>query len=116
MPGGNWDFNQTLDPNTGQVKWPTGPLTLETATEQPTWVEAWVVQRTADGTTGASQSYYQSSGWVTGRWTANKLRWKEGDLRVGPALGIALVSSHDTATSPPTPHYYWWVDQINLRP
>jgi hypothetical protein len=76
--GGNWDQNQTL--KAGQVEWPTGPLTGFTGTETPTWVEAWVVQRS----TGASQSYYQSSGWVTGRWTANKLRWKEGDLGVGP--------------------------------
>lgn len=110
MPGGNWDYNQNL--NAGQVEWPTGPLTVApTGTEIPTWVEAWVLQRA----TGASQRTVQSSGWVTGQWTADGHVWREGRFQAGPALGIALVSTRDSATNPPTARHYWWIDMINLN-
>jgi hypothetical protein len=53
--GGNWKFKQKL--RNKQVEWPTGPLTGFGSNETPTWVEAWVVQRT----TGASQRTFQKT-------------------------------------------------------
>ena len=112
MPG-RWDYNQhlnTLSTGTNRVEWPTGPLTLASATEQPTWVEAWVVQRS----TGASQRTVQRVFGAPGRWRADGIPpgWIQGSFQVGPALGIALLASHDNATS--TDRNFWWVDIIDL--
>src|SRR4026207_1948905 len=105
--GGNWKFKQKL--RNKQVEWPTGPLTGFGSNETPTWVEAWVVQRT----TGASQRTFQKT-WSGGysKWTADKRGLWQGKLRKGPAVGIALLSSHDSIAN--DDYYYWWVDQIKL--
>jgi hypothetical protein len=107
--GGNWDQDQNL--NNGWVEWPTGPLTIEEE-ETPTWLEAWVVQRT----TGASQSTYQAAPFAPGhtKWTADTKGWKQGTFQPGPALGIALLSLHNSDSN--TDDFYWWIDEINLTP
>jgi hypothetical protein len=126
MPAGNWDFHQTLNPVTGRVEWPTGPLQLAaTGTEIPTWVEAWVMHRTDNvlpiswlldhgGGLGASQRTRQSGGWVPGYWTAAGIPpgWVQGKFQAGPALGIALAASHDNATN--TDAFFWWLDVIDV--
>src|SRR5262245_60239239 len=102
----NWDPNQNL--NGSRVEWPTGPLTFDRNTEEPTWVEAWVMQ----DATGASQRTGQSKGWVKGHWTADENPWKQGAFQSGPALGIPLAAWKDTADG--TSHSEWWVRIVNL--
>jgi hypothetical protein len=109
MPAGNWDYNQNLNTGTYQVEWPTGPVTVK-QTETATWLEAWVVQRS----TGASQRTVQRVFGVPGRWTADGIPpgWIEGKFQAGPAIGIALVSSYDSATK--KSDFFWWVEEIDL--
>jgi hypothetical protein len=109
MPG-NWDPNQNLNTNTHQVEWPMGPRTSSSSTEAPTWLEAWVVQ----SSTGASQRTFQRVFGVPGRWTADGIPpgWINGRFQPGPALGIALLASHDSATNADT--FFWWLDVIEL--
>jgi len=112
MPG-RWDDNQSLNATTYQVEWPKGPLTFDSTTEVPTWFEAWVVQ----DSTGASQRTFQKVvSWVPGRWTAEGigpgLGWIHGQFELGPAKGIALVASHDSATN--TDKVFWWEHDIVL--
>ncbi len=110
MPG-NWDPNQNLNATTHQVEWPMGPLTVG-STEAPTWLEAWVVQ----SSTGASQRTVQKVFGVPGRWTADGigpgLGWIQGQFQLGPALGIALLASHDSATN--TDKFFWWLEVVEL--
>jgi hypothetical protein len=124
MPAGNWDFHQTLNPNTGRVEWPTGPLTLA-GTETATWLEAWVVQSSTGGVVhgvgpgvshaGASQRTVQKVFAVPGYWTAVGIPpgWIQGSFQAGPALGIALVASRDNSTN--TDAFFWWLDVIDLQ-
>jgi hypothetical protein len=123
MPG-NWDPVQNINANTGWVEWPQGPLALNPG-EIPTWIEAWVLQSTTGpvpvqgvGGTGSSQSSRQMSGWPPGytRWTADgpPPGWLLGRFQPGPAVGIALLSSLDTSTSPPTNKFYWWTSVVVL--
>jgi hypothetical protein len=109
MPG-NWDYYQTLNPGTSRVEWPTGPLNLGNA-EHAKWLEAWVVQRS----TGASQSTTEKVFPVPGRWTAVGIPpgWINGGFQTGPAIGIALLASHDANAN--TDETYWWVDLIDLE-
>jgi len=123
MPG-NWDTYQNINGGTGRVEWPQGPMQLNGAT--PKWLDAWVLQSStttppAQGVegTGASQSSHESEGWQPGytRWTADgpPPGWKNGTFRPGlPAVGIALLSSRDNNTNPPTNKFFWWVDPIIL--
>jgi hypothetical protein len=132
MPGGRWDFFQPLI--NYEVKWPTGPLDPVPPDEHHRWLDAWVVQRTdfklpifhpggiGGGGIGASQKsakkwpYPWPLGTATpAQWTADTPGWRGGDFQNGPALGIALVASHDpTATDPYA--FYWWIDVIFLLP
>ena len=114
MPG-RWDPNQNLDATTHQVEWPTGPLFFDSTTEAPTRLEAWVVQ----DSTGASQRTVQTAFTAfksPGRWTADGigpgLGWIQGEFQLGPATGIALVASHDSATN--TDKFFRWEVAITL--
>jgi hypothetical protein len=106
---GSWDFNQNLS-DSHRVEWPRGPLKLARG-EEPRWVEAWVVQ----SSTGASQRTAQYSGWAAGHWTADGIPpgWINGSFQAGPALGIALLASHNTITN--TDEYFWWVEEVVLN-
>src|SRR5262249_10211508 len=119
MPG-RWDPYQNINAGTGWVEWPTGPLTVG-ANEVPKWIEAWVLQSSSTTTppaqgvegTGASQSTRQKDGWPPGftQWTADgpPQGWKNGTFQPGlPAVGIALMSSRDNSTNPPTNKFFWW--------
>ena len=126
MPAGNWDFYQHLNTSTYRVEWPTGPLRVDAPSEIATWLEAWVVQQTdvagrtdasqgtrqiVGGSIGASQRIKQTVFPVPVRWTADG-GWIQGRLNAGPALGISLVYSHDSATN--TEGFFWWLDVIDL--
>jgi hypothetical protein len=110
MPG-NWNLNQNINSYTNQVEWPTGPLTLNPG-EDPIWIEAWVVQ----STTGASQNTAQSAGWAPNYvlWTADGIPPGSinGQFTSGPALGIALLATHNNNTG--EDDAYWWLDLIIL--
>jgi hypothetical protein len=125
MPG-NWAQYQNINGGNGRVEWPTGPLTVG-PNEVPKWIEAWVLQSSSSTTppakgvegTGASQSSRQSSGWEPGygHWTADgpPAGWTNGMFLPGlPAVGIALESSRDNSTNPPTNKFFWWSDVIIL--
>jgi len=112
MPGGRWDPNQSLNPVSHQVEWPTGPLSVVSGTELPTYLEAWVVQRSTGASQGTAQTAFPKFA-SPGTWTANTPVWRNGSFQAGPALGIALVASHDSATN--TDAFFWWVDEIELR-
>ncbi len=104
--GGNWKFKQKL--RNKQVEWPTGPLTAFGSNETPTWVEAWVVQRS----TGTSQRTVDTTFGVPGHWTASGTPSLQGQFQPGSATGIALVALHNTASN--KDEFYWWVDDITL--
>jgi hypothetical protein len=116
MPG-NWDHYQTL--NGGEVQWPTGPYNT-TPTYAATWVDAWVVQGgillgiPGLDLPGPSQSSHGSGAgaFAAGQWTADTHGWTNGNLRPGPALGIALM-----AMRAPAGHYEfdWWFKVVVLR-
>jgi hypothetical protein len=116
MPA-NWDLWQKINFGTGQVEWPTGPMMLASG-ETPTWVDAWVVQYSM----GASQSTRQWTNWVPtlDRWTAAGIPpgWKNGNFQPAaagqawPALGIALLASHNSTTG--TDEVFPWLDLIVL--
>jgi hypothetical protein len=108
MPA-NWDPSQNINFGSWQVEWPQGPMTLDKGVE-PRWVEAWVVQ----SSTGASQRTVQTTGWAPHRWTADGIPpgWKNGSFQDGPALGIALLTSHNNTTN--SDENLWWVDAVDL--
>jgi hypothetical protein len=113
MPG-NWDPTQHLT-NAGQVEWPTGPYAI--GAFNPRWVDAWVVQDPGDipwphlDLPGPSQSAHGTA-FGAGKWKANTLGWRNGDLKHGPALGIALMAMRDAAGND---EFDWWLDIVNLR-
>jgi len=119
MAGGNWDWQQNL--NGGEVQWPMGPLPLANPNERPTWLEAWVLQRSsvpgAIGIAGASQRTFQKflppPAPVPAKWTADGGVLRQGTFVPGPALGIALAQGYIPG-SPNIDTFYWWVDQIDL--
>jgi hypothetical protein len=108
MPA-NWDPSQNINFGSWQVEWPQGPMTLDPGVD-PRWVEAWVVQ----SGTGASQRTARWAHWAPKRWTADGIPpgWKNGSFQDGPALGIALLASHNNNTN--TDEYLWWVDAVDL--
>jgi hypothetical protein len=114
MPG-NWDQYQTL--RGGEVQWPKGPYNT-TPTFTATWVDAWVVQDPGVlfpfpnlDLPGPSQSSHGTA-FAGGYWTADTHGWRNGNLRPGPALGIALMAMRD-----PAGHYEfdWWFKIVVLR-
>jgi hypothetical protein len=122
----NWDSMQTL--NNGRVEWPTGPITGLNPSEEPRWVEAWVVQADAGAVfpfegikyVGSSQSSGHTphwSGWGAGpytMWKADDPGWAYGNFTSGFALGIALLAYRDTATNPNTTEFEWWYEIVWL--
>ena len=122
MPGGRWENYQNINGGTGRVEWPHGPMQL--TGEIPLWLDAWVLQSSTTtptqgvAGTGGSQSSRQSSGWEPGyaHWTADgpPPGWLNGAFQPGPAVGIALLSTRDNSTSPPTNKFFWWVDPVIL--
>ncbi|CAM5767931.1 hypothetical protein LMIY3S_02329 [Labrys miyagiensis] len=110
MPG-NWNPYQNINFSTAHVEWPTGPLKLD-PNWRPVWVEAWVVQTAS----GATQRTAQWTGWPNNFavWTADGIPpgWINGKFQPGPALGIALLASHNDVTG--EDDSYWWLDVVTL--
>jgi hypothetical protein len=96
MPA-NWDYYQTL--NSGRIEWPKGDMTLS-AGFTARWVEAWAVQ---GGGMGAGLDY---------RWTADSPGWIAGSFQAGPAVGIALLASRNSAG---VYQYNWWFGVVVLQ-
>jgi hypothetical protein len=116
MPA-NWDIYQNL--NSGRVEWPTGPMTLSPGFAAR-WVEAWVVQGGGMGAgfdlPGPSQSTAHGSGWsafMPNQWTADAPRWITGSFQAGPAMGISLLASRNSALG--TYEFNWWFDVVVLQ-
>jgi hypothetical protein len=107
MPAGNWDYHHNVNAATDRVEWPKGPMKLA-KNEKAKWLEAWVIQRS----TGASQRTYQSTFPSRKKWTAPKGVYILGKFKAGPALGIAMLSTHNSVTK--KDDFYWWVDEIYL--
>jgi hypothetical protein len=114
MPG-NWDPIQHLTA-AGQVDWPKGPYHI--GAFNPRWVDAWVVQDLGVpipwphlDLPGPSQSAHGSA-FAAGKWTADTLGWRNGNLASGPALGIALMAMRDAAGHD---EFDWWLDIVNLQ-
>jgi hypothetical protein len=116
MPG-NWDPTQHLTP-AGQVEWPTGPYNI--GGFNPTWVDAWVVQGgvllgiPGLDLPGPSESSHGSgaAAFAAGKWEADALGWRNGNLQPGPALGIALMAMRDAAGND---EFDWWLDIVKLK-
>ncbi|WP_119271272.1 hypothetical protein [Taklimakanibacter deserti] len=109
MAAGNWDQYQALNNGTGQVEWPQGPMTLG-KNERATWLEAWVMQES----TGASQRTVQRVFGTPMRWNTVGIPpgWIQGTFEAGPALGVALLTSRDSAKK--TDDFYWWIDVVEV--
>lgn len=118
MPAGNFNQQLHVNPTSGFVEWPTGPL-VRAPSETITRVEVWVIQKL----TGAIQMTWQnnfSPPYTT--WTADRIwhpkpptgstTWSGGIFQSGrPALGIAVV----TATLPSgAQRAFWWSEEVEL--
>jgi len=119
MAGGNWDHYQHL--HNGRVEWPTGPIGTLDPGYAPGWVDAWVVQSDflpqiplpGVDLSGPSQSCHGSGpgSFSTTQWTAGTAGWENGDLKRGPALGIALMAMHKNGAY----EFDWWFKAVILR-
>ncbi len=105
MAGGKWHPVQNINPVTGRVEFPKGPLDLA-AGETARWIDAWVVQ----SSTGSAQTFYgtPSSGafGTANEWTANVRLHNQGKFIRGPAVGIAVLYVKDGKRN----KYFWWCD------
>ena len=120
----NWNLVQNVHAATGQVQWPTGPMTVD-AGFVARWVDAWIVQGGAlipnVTHTGPSQSTDEHPPFAsTTQWTAGNLKWINGRFPKPagppgvPALGISILAMRSTAT-PYEYRYHWWIDLVLLR-
>jgi hypothetical protein len=113
MAGGNFDQQLYINPATGFVEWPTGPL-VRFDGETIERVEVWVMQKL----TGAIQMTYQTSfsapytSWKADKkWFPNSANWTGGLFQTGkPALGIAVVIAKRVGAQ----SYYWWSEEVEL--
>jgi hypothetical protein len=114
MPA-NFNRRQRLNPHTGFVEFPTGPM-FPVVGEMLLRVDVWVMQKA----TGAIQMSYRD--FVTDPpadprfWVADDkyypATWNGGRFERGPALGTAVLISLSPLSN--TQSFYWWSEEVEL--
>jgi hypothetical protein len=112
MAGGNFDSPLKINPGSGFVEWPTGPL-VRSDGETVLRVEVWVMQQSTGGIqfTFSASFPYGSSTWKADQpWLPKLGDWKNGLFKPGAALGIAVLIS----TKSNRQEVYWWTQEVDL--